>query len=142
MFVLAELQYIIRIEPRRFGKDMKKEITDELNRKFANKVGLCVNSEVFFCDFYFVCPQVIHNVGLCIALYDITYVGDSYILPGDGASHTKGELSHTRPGRRIDFSSRFPCGWRNYFNKKDVELHSSVDRRYMLCIMLSVIKQL
>ena len=38
MFVLAELQYIIRVEPRRFGKDMKKEITDELNRKFANKV--------------------------------------------------------------------------------------------------------
>lgn len=38
MFVLAELQYIIRVEPRRFGKDMKREITDELNRKFANKV--------------------------------------------------------------------------------------------------------
>ena len=38
MFVLAELQYIIRVEPRRFGKDMEKEITDELNRKFANKV--------------------------------------------------------------------------------------------------------
>lgn len=38
MFVLAELQYIIRVEPRRFGKDMKKEIVDELNRKFANKV--------------------------------------------------------------------------------------------------------
>ena len=141
MFVLAELQYIIRIEPRRFGKDMKKEITDELNRKFANKVSLCVNSEGF--DFDFVCPQVIHNVGLCIALYDITYVGDSYILPGDGASHTKGELSHTRPGRRIDFSSQFQCGWRNYsFNEKDVELHSSVNQRYMLCIMLSVNKQL
>ena len=39
MFVLAELQYIIRIEPRRFGKDMEKEITEELNRKFANKVS-------------------------------------------------------------------------------------------------------
>ena len=38
MFVLAELQYIIRVEPRRFGKDMEKEMTDELNRKFANKV--------------------------------------------------------------------------------------------------------
>ena len=36
--------------------------------------------------------QVLHNVGLCIALYDVTYVGDSYILPGDGASHTKGTL--------------------------------------------------
>ena len=37
--------------------------------------------------------QVLHNVGLCIALYDITYVGESYILPGDGASHTKGKIS-------------------------------------------------
>ena len=38
MFVLAELEYIIRVEPRRFGKDMRREVTDELNRKFANKV--------------------------------------------------------------------------------------------------------
>ena len=33
------------------------------------------------------------NVGLCIVLHDLTYVGDSYIFPGDGASHTKG--THT-----------------------------------------------
>lgn len=134
MFVLAELQYIIRIEPRRFGKDMKKEITDELNRKFANKVSLCVNSEVFFVILTLCVPQVIHNVGLCIALYDITYVGDSYICL---EMEPQGELSHTRPGRRIDFSSQFPCGWRNYFNEKDVESHSSVNQRYMLCIMLT-----
>lgn len=29
------------------------------------------------------------NVGLCIALKDIVKVGDSIILPGDGASHTE-----------------------------------------------------
>ena len=34
--------------------------------------------------------QVVLNVGLCIVLHDLTYVGDSYIFPGDGASHTKG----------------------------------------------------
>ena len=39
MFILSELQYIIRVEPRRFGKNMEKEITDELNRKFANRVS-------------------------------------------------------------------------------------------------------
>ncbi len=38
MFVLAELQDIVRIEPRSFSKDTGQEITDELNRKFANKV--------------------------------------------------------------------------------------------------------
>ena len=31
-----------------------------------------------------------HKVGLCLVLHDLTYVGDSYIFPGDGASHTKG----------------------------------------------------
>ena len=38
--------------------------------------------------------QVVHNVGLCIVLHDLTYVGDSYIFPGDGASHTKGMYTH------------------------------------------------
>lgn len=33
--------------------------------------------------------QVVLNVGLCIALFDITSLGDSYIFPGDGASHTR-----------------------------------------------------
>lgn len=33
--------------------------------------------------------QVLLNVGLCIALRDIVRVGDSLILPGDGASHTE-----------------------------------------------------
>lgn len=33
--------------------------------------------------------QVVLNVGLCIALYDITSLEESYIFPGDGASHTR-----------------------------------------------------
>lgn len=33
--------------------------------------------------------QVVLNVGLCIALHDITRLEDSYIFPGDGAAHTK-----------------------------------------------------
>lgn len=33
--------------------------------------------------------QVFLNVGLCIALYDITKLEESYIFPGDGSSHTK-----------------------------------------------------
>ena len=36
--------------------------------------------------------QVVHKVGLCIVLHDILQVGDSYIFPGDGASHTKGSV--------------------------------------------------
>lgn len=33
--------------------------------------------------------QVVLNVGLCIALYDITNLQESFIIPGDGASHTQ-----------------------------------------------------
>lgn len=69
MFVLAEMQDAVRIEPHRFSQDMGQELSDELNKKFANKV--------------------VHKVGLCIILHDILDVGDSYIFPGDGASHTK-----------------------------------------------------
>ena len=35
---------------------------------------------------------MVYNVGLCICLYDIIKLEDSYIFPGDGASHTKGDL--------------------------------------------------
>lgn len=37
--------------------------------------------------------QVVHNVGLCIALWDIQKLEDSYIFPGDGAHHTVGKES-------------------------------------------------
>ncbi|KAL3285084.1 hypothetical protein HHI36_019208 [Cryptolaemus montrouzieri] len=33
--------------------------------------------------------QVVLNVGLCIALFDIKRLEESYIFPGDGASHTR-----------------------------------------------------
>ena len=69
MFVLAEMKDIVRIPPWKFKKKLNDTITDELNRKLANKVYL--------------------NVGLCIALNDITKIDESYIFPGDGASHTK-----------------------------------------------------
>lgn len=37
--------------------------------------------------FHFVL-QVVHNLGLCIALWDIRNIEDAYIFPGDGASHS------------------------------------------------------
>ena len=33
--------------------------------------------------------QVMLNVGLCIMVFDILKMEESYIIPGDGASHTK-----------------------------------------------------
>ena len=38
MFILSELQDIVRIEPHKFSQDTEQQIRDELNKKFANKV--------------------------------------------------------------------------------------------------------
>lgn len=60
---------IIRITPNHFKQDLTESITFLLNKKLANKVVL--------------------NVGLCLALFDITRIGHSHLLPGDGSSHTE-----------------------------------------------------
>merc|ERR1712126_451199 len=69
MFILSELKSLVRLFPRGFNKSLEDQVTDELNRKLANKVLL--------------------NVGLCLSLYDILEIGDSFIFPGDGSSHTR-----------------------------------------------------
>ena len=46
MFVLSEMQDTVRIEPHRFSEDMGQELSDELNKKFANKVNLAVKITV------------------------------------------------------------------------------------------------
>ncbi|XP_036141783.1 DNA-directed RNA polymerase III subunit RPC8 isoform X2 [Monomorium pharaonis] len=69
MFVLAEFKDTVRIQPINFKQKLNDVIANELNRKLANKVY--------------------KDVGLCITLYDITKIEESYIFPGDGASHTK-----------------------------------------------------
>ncbi|XP_043205924.1 DNA-directed RNA polymerase III subunit RPC8-like, partial [Amphibalanus amphitrite] len=47
----------------------RQAITEELNRKLSNRV--------------------LYSVGLCIALHDIVKLEESFILPGDGASHSR-----------------------------------------------------
>ncbi|XP_006798033.1 DNA-directed RNA polymerase III subunit RPC8 isoform X2 [Neolamprologus brichardi] len=69
MFVLVEMVDTVRIPPWNFHRQLNEAVAEELNKKLANKV--------------------VYNVGLCICLYDITKLEDSYIFPGDGASHTK-----------------------------------------------------
>ncbi|XP_075038917.1 DNA-directed RNA polymerase III subunit RPC8 [Mixophyes fleayi] len=69
MFVLVEMVDTVRTTPWQFERKLNYSIAEELNKKLANKV--------------------VYNVGLCVCLYDITKLEDSYIFPGDGASHTK-----------------------------------------------------
>ncbi|KAL1470659.1 hypothetical protein MTO96_040303 [Rhipicephalus appendiculatus] len=68
MFVISEMSDSIRVPPWLFRVSPNEAIVEQLNRRLANKVVI--------------------NVGLCIALYDITKIEDSRILPGDGSFHT------------------------------------------------------
>lgn len=68
MFVISEMSDSIRIPPWLFRLNPNAAIVDQLNKRLANKVVV--------------------NVGLCIALFDITRIEDSKILPGDGSFHT------------------------------------------------------
>ena len=69
MYVLADMRDIIHIKPWQFDEDLKTVVESELNKKYANKV--------------------VYELGLCIALFDIKKIEDSYVFPGDGSSHTR-----------------------------------------------------
>jgi DNA-directed RNA polymerase III subunit RPC8 len=60
---------IVHVKPWQFDQDLTSVIEDELNKKLANKV--------------------IYQVGLCVALFDIKHIGESFVFPGDGSSHTQ-----------------------------------------------------
>lgn len=51
---------------------------------------------------------MVYNVGLCICLYDITKLDDSYIFPGDGASHTKGMMMVMMTNMTVKRAFSFP----------------------------------
>ena len=99
MFELVTMKDDVKIEPHNFGDAIETAVEKELNRKLANKVY--------------------HNHGLCIILYDILEIGDSLILPGDGAwevfeiSRTKFRLeigpSLTSSGRKGHKIKQFAC---------------------------------
>lgn len=69
MFTLVTIKDKIRIEPDHFSKDYLIALKDEIHAKFSNKI--------------------LPEVGLCISIHDILLIGDPYIYPGDGASHTE-----------------------------------------------------
>jgi DNA-directed RNA polymerase III subunit RPC8 len=73
MFILSIIKDVIKVNPQNFAKSKLTSIQDELNIKYANKV--------------------LHNVGLCIRVWDITTLGDCVIPPSqDGSFHVKVEF--------------------------------------------------
>ena len=71
MFVISKMNSIVRIEPKHFNRELPDALSDVLNAKLANKV--------------------LKDVGLVISLFDIIEIGESHVIAGDGASHTKGK---------------------------------------------------
>lgn len=70
MFTLTKISDLIRLDPNEFSTPIAEAMEDEINKKFANRV--------------------IHNVGLCICLYDILTFEDGLTKNGDGAAFIKG----------------------------------------------------
>ncbi|KAH9590267.1 DNA-directed RNA polymerase III subunit RPC8 [Schistosoma haematobium] len=68
MFVLVSLKDTVVIKPNYIGSDMKEIMEQELNSRF--------------------CSKVIYKVGLCISLWDILKVEESFISDVDGAYYT------------------------------------------------------
>ena len=70
MFTLTKISDLIRLDPNEFSTPIAEAMEDEINKKYSNKV--------------------IHNVGLCICLYDIQTFEDGITKNGDGAAFIKG----------------------------------------------------
>ena len=70
MFQLAILKDSVRIAPSAFGKEFQQAIVDELNSKYSNRI--------------------VHNLGLCVCVYDLLAIEDPIVHPGEGASFIKG----------------------------------------------------
>lgn len=70
MFELALLKDKVRVSPEMLTEQcpLAQVVKLELNKRFANKV--------------------IHDVGLCVCVFDVLEVGDAYILPGDAGAHS------------------------------------------------------
>lgn len=88
MFILSELSDLVRIPPHTFNIPVANAITDELHKKYANKV--------------------ISNLGLAISVWDILEINDGMLKPGDGASfvQTKFRLVVWKP-----FVGEILTGW-------------------------------
>ena len=72
MFILTKMKSVVRLEPSTFERELPESLSEALTEKLANKV--------------------LKDVGLVIALWDILSIGDSYLFPGDGSSHTRVEF--------------------------------------------------
>jgi DNA-directed RNA polymerase III subunit RPC8 len=70
MFNLAILKDTVAVHPSDFGGPQEQAIIAELNKKYANRI--------------------LHDVGLCLCVFDITEAGEGKVRYGDGFLWYKG----------------------------------------------------
>ena len=69
MFILSEINDLIRIPPHTFNIPIQHAITDELNKKYANKV--------------------VPKLGVVITIWDLLDIKDGLLKAGDGGSYVE-----------------------------------------------------
>ncbi|EGV60362.1 DNA-directed RNA polymerase III complex subunit Rpc25 [Yamadazyma tenuis] len=69
MFILTKLSDLIRLPPHTFNVPIHQALTNEIHKKYSNKI--------------------IHNVGLAISIWDIEDIKEGLLRPGDGGSHVE-----------------------------------------------------
>lgn len=95
MFVLAQLSDIIPIEPKKQAQSKTEAVFHELESVHIGQVGTrTVGAGVLTC-----CVQIVKDMGLCVAIYDVIRVGDAIIHPGEGFArcHVHFEAVFFRP---------------------------------------------
>jgi DNA-directed RNA polymerase III subunit RPC8 len=68
MFVLTKIRHSVRLHPMDWNRPLPEAVKDALNRTMAN--------------------TVVHKIGLFVAVFDLLRIDESFILAGDGCSHT------------------------------------------------------
>ncbi|OCH89804.1 polymerase III polypeptide H [Obba rivulosa] len=64
MFQLSIIKDTVAVHPSNFGLPPEHAVTNELNKKYANRV--------------------LHDVGLCVCVFDLSEVGEGKVRYGDG----------------------------------------------------------
>ena len=92
MTLNGDLQDTVGLQPAAFGIPAEQALIAELNKKYANKV--------------------LHDVGLCICVFDLSHVGEGVVRYGDGCLWHKGTQIYTLVlnGTELELYSCFSNG--------------------------------
>lgn len=82
---------LVQIAPDDFRKQSYVAIEDNINAKYANKVGrlrgICILQHA---PLTLILVQVVQKIGLCICLWDILWTSEGLIGQGDGMVNVNG----------------------------------------------------